>query len=76
MDALIAGFVLHAIACVADNHRDCRELPARSAPTSFYVCERAMAVAIERAPSIDPETLGLPGPAHFEFRCDPAAGRS
>lgn len=76
MDALIAGFVLHALACLADAPRDCRELATRPAPTSKYVCERAMAVAVERVPSIDPETVGLPGPAHFEFRCEPAAGRS
>lgn len=77
MNALVLGYVLHALACQLDGdvvtHR-CLELKPRSAPVSRYVCERAMKVAVERTPAIPPEAFGLSGPHHFTFSCDLAPG--
>lgn len=76
MDLLVVGYVLHAMACakVGDRvTRDCVELQERSEPINRGVCERAMAVAVQRVPSIPSEAYGLSGPYHIEFECKAVA---
>src|SRR3712207_7367214 len=46
------------------------ELKPRSTPTNLYVCQRSMAVAVERVPSISNAALGLSDKTyHFTFSC-------
>jgi hypothetical protein len=73
MDLVVVGYVLHALACSQAAPKQCVELPTRSAPTNLYVCQRAMAVAVERAPGAPVDELGLSGPQHFTFSCEPAS---
>lgn len=75
MDLIIVGYVLQALACSKMDDaitRDCLDLKPRSAPTNLYVCQRSMAVAVERAPSISTAALGLDDKTyHFTFSCEP-----
>lgn len=75
MDALLVGFVLHVLACAKDGDvvtHNCTEIPTRETPLGLYSCQRAMALAVERIPSVPSEAFGLgPGTYHFEFSCEP-----
>jgi hypothetical protein len=75
MELIIVGYVLQALACTKVDDavtRDCIELKPRSSPTNLYVCQRSMAVAVERVPSISNAALGLGDKSyHFAFSCEP-----
>jgi hypothetical protein len=75
MDLIIVGYVLQALACTKVDDavtRDCITLKPRSTPTNLYVCQRSMAVTVERVPSISNAALGLGDNSyHFTFSCEP-----